>query len=144
MREAERAIMLRSIDVLWIDHLTAMDELRTGIGLRGYGQRQPLVEFKAEAYRMFQNLIQGIDNSIVNTIFRVEFTAQPPAPVERPRSDIELKGASERAAAGTFDSVDTNEPSQVSSSSVSRNMEAEVSKREGKAKKKVGRNDPCP
>jgi preprotein translocase subunit SecA len=138
MRSAERAIMLRSIDGLWIDHLTAMDELRTGIGLRGYGQRDPLVEFKGESYRMFQNLMQSIDNSIVNTIFRVEFQ-QRPEQIEQPYRDVQLKGASESDAAGTFDSVDTNEPSQVS-----RNMEAEVSQREGKAKKKVGRNDPCP
>jgi len=142
MRAAERAIMLRSIDALWVDHLTAMDELRTGIGLRGYGQRDPLVEFKGESYRMFQNLMQAIDNSIVNTIFRVEFQQRPEV-VEQPRADMELKGASEKAAAGTFEGVDTNEPSQVSSN-VSRNMEAEVSQREGTTKKKVGRNDPCP
>jgi preprotein translocase subunit SecA len=139
IRAAERAVMLRSIDMLWIEHLTAMDELRTGIGLRGYGQRDPLVEYKAEAYRMFQELNAAIDASIVNTIFRIEFAQATPPPVVRQRSDIELKGASEQAAAGTFEGVSTNEPSNVS-----RHMAAEVASREGVKKHKVGRNEPCP
>jgi preprotein translocase subunit SecA len=139
MRSAEKAVMLRSIDMLWVEHLTAMDELRTGIGLRGYGQRDPLVEYKAEAYRMFQELNAAIDNSIVNTIFRIEFQQATPPPVVRQRSDIELKGASEQDAAGTFEGVATNEPSKVSNQ-----MASEVASRENVVKKKVGRNDPCP
>jgi len=54
MREIERFVWLRSIDRLWIDHLDAMDNLREGVGLRGYGQQDPLVEYKKEAYASFE------------------------------------------------------------------------------------------
>ncbi|HOX41152.1 MAG TPA: preprotein translocase subunit SecA, partial [bacterium] len=81
MRQVERMVYLRTIDMLWVEHLTTMDELRTGIGLRGYGQRDPLVEYKQEAYLMFQNLLKTIESNVARTIYRVEVTVnQPPAP----------------------------------------------------------------
>lgn len=83
MREVEKFVYLRTIDMLWIEHLTTMDELRTGIGLRGYGQRDPLVEYKQEAYRLFQVLLKNIKGSVARTIFKVEVQVQP-APVARP------------------------------------------------------------
>ena len=83
MRNIERAVYLRTIDSLWVEHLTTMDELREGIGLRGYGQRDPLVEYKSEAYRLFEDLMASIDSSIVRTIFRVEVRVQPTAPIVR-------------------------------------------------------------
>ena len=60
MRQIEKAIYLRSIDTFWMNHLDDMDYLREGIGLRGYGQRDPLVEYKKEGYLLFQNLL-GVD-----------------------------------------------------------------------------------
>ncbi|MFA5927413.1 MAG: preprotein translocase subunit SecA [Patescibacteria group bacterium] len=72
MREIEKAVYLRTIDMLWVQHLTTMDELRTGIGLRGYGQRDPLVEYKQESYRLFQQLLKSIELSVARTIFKVE------------------------------------------------------------------------
>src|SRR5438067_7664667 len=80
MRHAERAIMLMVIDRQWIDHLTAMDELREGIGLRAYGQRDPLVEYKNEAYNQFQALLESIQSEIVNSIYKVELQRVPVAP----------------------------------------------------------------
>jgi preprotein translocase subunit SecA len=80
MRQVERAVMLHTIDRLWIDHLTAMDELREGIGLRAYGQRDPLVEYKNEAYNQFQALLEGIQSEIVHTIYKVELQLVPSAP----------------------------------------------------------------
>jgi preprotein translocase subunit SecA len=65
----ERMVMLRAVDSLWIRHLTAIDELRTGIGLRAYGQQDPLVTFKREAYDMFQQLNAAIQHEIVYSIF---------------------------------------------------------------------------
>jgi preprotein translocase subunit SecA len=58
-------MLLRSIDNLWVDHLVAVDYLRTGIGLRGYGQRDPLVEYKKETYRMFNELLSLIQKELV-------------------------------------------------------------------------------
>ncbi len=71
MQMIERGIVLRSLDTLWVEHLTAMDKLRTGIGLQGYGQRDPLVEYKREAFGLFNNLIAAIRKQIVYSIFKV-------------------------------------------------------------------------
>ncbi|MBU1500218.1 preprotein translocase subunit SecA, partial [Patescibacteria group bacterium] len=77
MRQVEKLVMLNTIDKLWIDHLDAIDDLREGIGLRGYGQRDPLVEYKAEAFNMFERLIQTIDFEVARRIFRVQVMEQP-------------------------------------------------------------------
>ncbi|HLD26158.1 MAG TPA: preprotein translocase subunit SecA [Candidatus Andersenbacteria bacterium] len=69
-----QAAALRSIDLHWMDHLDTMDYLRTGIGLRGYGQRDPLVEYQKESYRLFQNLMQTIVTSLLETIFHAQST----------------------------------------------------------------------
>jgi preprotein translocase subunit SecA len=71
MLEIEKQITLRSIDNLWIDHLVAIDYLRTGIGLRGYGQRDPLVEYKKETYHMFNELLSLIQKDVVYTIYKM-------------------------------------------------------------------------
>ncbi|MBM7853672.1 preprotein translocase subunit SecA [Desulfohalotomaculum tongense] len=71
MREIERMIILRTVDAKWMDHLDAMDQLREGIGLRGYGQKDPVTEYKFEGYEMFQNMIDSIQDDVVRYIFRV-------------------------------------------------------------------------
>ena len=81
MRQIEVMVYLRTIDMLWVEHLTTMDELRTGIGLRGYGQRDPLIEYKQEAYTLFTNLLRNIESSVARTIFRVEVQVTQPAPI---------------------------------------------------------------
>jgi preprotein translocase subunit SecA len=84
MREIERAVYLRTIDMLWVEHLTTIDELRTGIGLRGYGQRDPLVEYKQEAYFQFQSLLKSIESGVAKTIYKVEVKVeQPPKIAEK-------------------------------------------------------------
>ena len=83
MRVLERALYLRTIDMLWIDHLDAMDHLREGIGLRGYGQKDPLVEYKNESYRMFRVLLDAIENEILGLVFKVEITANSPQPTKQ-------------------------------------------------------------
>jgi len=77
MREIERVVMLRMVDDKWMDHLDAMDQLRQGIGLRAYGQKDPLVEYKFEGYQMFQNMIDNIQEDVVRYIFRVNVVEQP-------------------------------------------------------------------
>jgi preprotein translocase subunit SecA len=72
MRQVERHIMLAVIDRLWVEHLTAMDDLREGVGLQAYGQRDPLVVYKTEGYKMFQRLLEHIQHDVVHTIFRVQ------------------------------------------------------------------------
>ncbi len=71
MREIERAVMLQVVDNKWMDHLDAMDMLREGIGLRAYGQKNPLVEYKHEGFDMFQNMIDSIQEDIIRYMMRV-------------------------------------------------------------------------
>ncbi|MDF2635494.1 MAG: Protein translocase subunit secA [Pelosinus sp.] len=77
MREMEKVVMLKVVDSKWMEHLDAMDMLREGISLRSYGQRDPLIEYKIEAYDMFQQLIDLIQEDIVKYIFRVSIVAPP-------------------------------------------------------------------
>jgi preprotein translocase subunit SecA len=77
MREIERVITLRIVDEKWMDHLDAMDQLREGIGLRAYGQKDPLIEYKFEGYEMFQNMIASIQEDAVKYIFRVNLVQEP-------------------------------------------------------------------
>ena len=77
MAQVERWVSLNVIDNLWMDHLDAIDDLREGIGLRGYGQRDPLVEYKNEAFSMFEQLIAAIDHEIVHRIYKVQVQTAP-------------------------------------------------------------------
>ncbi|MDO7787945.1 preprotein translocase subunit SecA [Desulforamulus aquiferis] len=78
MREIERVVLLRLVDEKWMDHLDAMDQLREGIGLRAYGQKDPVIEYKFEAFEMFNNMIATIQDDTVRYIFRVNLVpAQP-------------------------------------------------------------------
>ena len=93
MRMVERFVSLQVIDSAWLRHLETMEHLREGIGLRGYGQRDPLVEYKAEGYRLFQDLLASIDAEIASLIFKVQL--QPAEAVETPQT--ELTAAAENA-----------------------------------------------
>ncbi|MCF6097228.1 preprotein translocase subunit SecA [Thermovorax subterraneus] len=77
MRELEKVIMLKVVDQKWMDHIDAMDQLREGIGLRAYGQRDPLVEYKIEGYEMFQEMIKNIQEDTLRYLFRVQVKAAP-------------------------------------------------------------------
>jgi len=85
MRFLERMVLLRAIDMIWVDYLTSMEELRQGIGLRAFGQRDPLVEYKTEAYSLFQNFIQTVEHEVANSIYKVNIV-QKPQPVVRSMS----------------------------------------------------------
>ncbi len=77
MRELERRMLLHTLDSEWKEHLYSMDLLKEGIGLRGYGQRDPLIEYKREAYDMFEGLIGGLKEEVSKLIFRVEIAKAP-------------------------------------------------------------------
>ncbi len=83
----ERAVLLRAIDTLWVDHLTELEDFRRGVGLRGYGGTDPLVEFKREAFKLYDELRGFIRHQVAATIFRVSVqrrTAAPAEPAEMP------------------------------------------------------------
>jgi preprotein translocase subunit SecA len=96
MRQLERLVMLRSIDALWVEHLTAMDEMRQGIGLQAYGQQDPLVIYKREARDMWDQLLGNISNQIVRSIYHVEI-AQRPQPVAPPVTVATQPGVAEES-----------------------------------------------
>jgi preprotein translocase subunit SecA len=75
----ERLVLLRSIDSLWVEHLTELDDMRRGIGLRGYAQQDPLNEFRKEAFSLYEELRSLIRHQVASTIFRVSVTRQAPS-----------------------------------------------------------------
>ncbi|MBI3750282.1 MAG: preprotein translocase subunit SecA [Chloroflexi bacterium] len=80
----ERFVLLRTIDSLWVEHLTELDDMRRGIGLRGYSQQDPLNEFKKEAFGLYDELTGFIRHGVANAILRVQVTQQPPPPPSGP------------------------------------------------------------
>ncbi len=98
MRIAERLTYLRILDSLWIEHLEAMDNLRNGIGLRAIGQRDPLVEYKSEAFKMFGQLQRLLEEEIANTIFKVSISRADEGEVVETALTRAAKAASTNAA----------------------------------------------
>ena len=125
LRQLEKIIMLQTIDTLWKDHLLNMDHLKEGIGLRGYGQKNPLQEYQKEGYDMFEDMIHRKEEDVVQKLFTVELARESVAPqveLQQPRAQrMVLSHGNEPIAA---------RPSGGS-----------APKRDGE---KVGRNDPCP
>jgi len=80
MRQVEKVVALRILDMLWLEHLENMDYLRDSVRLRAYGQRDPLIEYKSEGHKMFQELLNKIEVGIANTILKVSVTEQPRQP----------------------------------------------------------------
>ncbi|QNO14455.1 preprotein translocase subunit SecA [Alkalicella caledoniensis] len=120
MEELERVVVLRTVDTKWMDHIDAMDDLRQGIGLRAFGQKDPLTEYKFEAFNMFEGMIESIQEDVARLIFRVQLTQTPM------RRAVAV--ANDTPAAGEGD---PNKPSQGPNQSPAKSN-------------KVGRNDPCP
>lgn len=88
--QLEKLVYLRSIDMLWQEHLDTMEHLRDSVRLRAYGQRDPLLEFKDESYKMFQQLLDQIDKQVVYTIFKVDVVQQPSSRITDHRSQINV------------------------------------------------------
>ena len=92
----ERFVLLRTIDSLWVEHLTELDDMRRGIGLRGYAQQDPLNEFRKEAFRLYEELVGFIRHQVASTIFRV----YDPASRRRPPGVFAMPGRASRRAGG--------------------------------------------
>lgn len=88
--QVEKYVLLETYDELWMNHLDAIDNLRDGIGLRGYAQKDPLVEYKQEAFSMFEGLLNRIDSTVSHRIFRVQVNV--PAPVARKTVETSSEG----------------------------------------------------
>ncbi len=130
MRTYERIIMLNIIDAQWKDHLLALDHLKQGIGLVGYGQKDPLVEYKKESFDMFQAMLDRIDTTTIRSLFNLQVVAEQ-APTELQR----------RRAAARRTSMNFTGPNQGAAAA---GEEAGKIKTVVRGQPKVGRNDPCP
>lgn len=129
MRQIEKYAYLGSIDHLWIDHIDHVDGLRESITLRAYGQRDPLVEFKNEAYELFEGLIGRVDDELARRIFRIGVAVpRSEIPLEQARANIDRVDAT-GLAGGAEETAQTGKPAFSSDKPAK--------------KKKIGRNDPC-
>ena len=115
-RELERVVMLRVVDEYWMDNIDAMDDLKQGIGLRAYGQHDPVVAYKEEGYQMFEAMIQAIREETVRRMFLVQL---------RPTQEVKRERVAKETGTGAA-------------------VNAQVKKQPVRKEKKVGPNDPCP
>lgn len=130
MRQIERYAYLGSIDHLWINHIDHIDGLREAVTLRAYGQRDPLIEFKKEAFDLFEGLIDRIDEELSRRIFRIGVAVpRPEIPLDQARTNI--------------DKTDTMGLAQKSADETAQTGSKAFSGSEFTKKKKIGRNDPC-
>jgi len=157
MRHLERLVVLRAIDSLWVEHLTAVEEMRQGIGLHAYGQQDPLVVYKREARDMWEQLLANIRNRIARTIYHVEIAqrqqpAPPPATVATQPGISETNGAGAGPRAAAMTSAAAQQLQRQAAAAVGgpaprnlrTNQPTEGSGTTVVAGQKTGRNDPCP
>jgi preprotein translocase subunit SecA len=162
LREAERIIMLNVIDNQWKDHLLSMDHLKEGIGLRGYGQKDPLIEYKREGYDMFEEMMERVEDETVRYLYflRIEVGTEIPVPYpelddddeedEAPPSDPEpalATVAAQRNADAVLDltrNIQRKKEKELASLQLGDGGTATVTQPANNPYKNVGRNDPCP
>jgi preprotein translocase subunit SecA len=137
MRQAEKFIILQTIDMMWMNHLDEIDYLREGIGLRGYGQRDPLIEYKREAFLMFSHLVENIHSTIVNTIFRISLAAAPESSEKSQQKNLSYSGGEEVQQFSAAKNMKNQETSE-------NNKNEEKKQQPIINQNKIGRNDPCP
>ncbi len=132
LRQIERAIVLQTMDTLWMNHLDEIDYLRQGIGLRGYGQRDPLIEYKREAFHLFSHLMENMRSTVIRTMFKITMvSAEPEVQKESMPQNVQYKGAEENLSQfAATEEKGTNQEATPQKPLVNKN--------------KVGRNDPCP
>ena len=124
-RAIERAVLLRTIDTLWVQHLTAIDELRQGIGLRAYGQANPLVAYKSEAHDMWDQLLENIRSAVARQLFHTR-------PVQQQRQRPVIPANVRESGPGDPDGEDAGGGTATATATATRRVQ------------KVGRNAPCP
>jgi preprotein translocase subunit SecA len=164
LRWLERRIILDVVDTQWKDHLLSLDHLKEGIGLRGYGQKDPLVEFKKEAFILFEDMMARIDNETVRYLYHVQIQQgeppagqqqQVPAEAQRPRQNAQAAVASAAARAEEPQATPARLPDfaramERRQERQQRDLQYQTGAAQAEAPKpvkagaKVGRNDPCP
>ncbi len=160
MRWLERRIILDVVDSQWKDHLLSLDHLKEGIGLRGYAQKDPIVEFKKEAFTLFEDMMARIDNETIRYLFHIQVQqGEQPPEARQPRPEPPRNPPQSAAAAVGAAAARANEPQHLPA--VAREIERRQQRQQKdlqyqtgpaqaeapkpvRAGAKVGRNDPCP
>ncbi len=127
LRQVERYFMLQTLDNLWKDHLLAMDHLREGIGLRGYGQKDPKMEYKKEGFSLFEGMIRNFCEDSIEKLFKVQIQKGQEVPVERHRQQPMQMGRPELPTGKSQGEAKPTKPVT-----------------QERQYPRVGRNDPCP
>jgi preprotein translocase subunit SecA len=139
VRDLERFLLLQSLDNHWKDHLLSIDHLKEGVGLRGYAQKNPLLEYKKEGYELFIDMLAGVREETVQKLFAVQLAEEKEVPMLHGAPGPRLL-----LVRGALDTPRTPPPAAVAAAP-EREMRAQPPpppmRREGE---KVGRNDPCP
>jgi preprotein translocase subunit SecA len=151
LRDLERAVMLRVIDARWMEHLQEMDYLKEGIGLRAMGQRDPIIEYKNEAYDAFSILVQSINEDFLRTLMHMQVVIETePEPTglrnvqySAPTESSIFAGAAQAVAAAGIEGPSPDAIAAAASVAGS-GKAAPVVKDKADPYADVGRNDPCP
>ncbi|MDA3814615.1 MAG: preprotein translocase subunit SecA [Candidatus Cloacimonetes bacterium] len=132
LREIERRVLLSVVDELWRDHLHEMDLLKEGIGLRAYGQKDPLIEYKKESFSLFQTLVSNINTSVTKKVFTTYIIAP-----EKIQDFLEM-AKQRHESSSAFDVSQPKEPNVTTNAPEKQKLQPRT------VGEKVGRNDPCP
>jgi preprotein translocase subunit SecA len=163
MREAERIVMLNVIDNQWKDHLLSMDHLKEGIGLRGYGQKDPLIEYKKEGFNMFQDMMERIEDETLRYLFflRIELAGnEVPLPYPEPEDEeeeqlaevpepepamaIAARREAERSVLDLTRNIQRKKEKELAALQMTGSDGSATTQTAANPYKNVGRNDPCP
>ncbi|HSP48594.1 MAG TPA: preprotein translocase subunit SecA [Pseudolabrys sp.] len=143
MRYVEKSILLQTVDHLWREHLVMLEHLRQVIGLRGYGQRDPLNEYKAEAFSLFEAMMARLREAVTGQLMRVEIVQQPPA--EEPSKLPYMEAHKVDPATGEDEMAPALAPMLVGNGNGAQSAaQAERNPNDPASWGKVGRNEPCP
>lgn len=150
MRQIEKFAYLGAIDHLWIDHIDHIEGLRESVTLRAYGQRDPLVEFKNEAYELFERLMDRVDEELAHRIFRIGVAQpQPEIPLDQARANVDTTDAMGLAAATAEQTAQEGQPAFAGAGAPQQQRQRPIVKKVAEGdqqvvnKKDIGRNDPC-
>ncbi len=144
MRELERHLYLMTLDEQWRDHLYELDHLKGGIGLRAYGQRDPLIEYKKEAFTLFETLLHEVNENFVQRLFRVQLAPEAATRTIQQAPRAPRRTIEQHAEAATFGGGVQPAGGDPAARAVTNSPEGPAPQQPVRALPKVGRNDPCP
>jgi preprotein translocase subunit SecA len=144
MRYVEKSILLQTLDHLWREHLVMLEHLRQVIGLRGYGQRDPLNEYKAEAFSLFEAMIQHLREAVTGQLMRVEIVTAPPPEEQANLPYMEAHHVDPNSSEDELEYADAPLAPVLVGNGNATHRAAERNPRDPSSWGKVGRNEPCP